>query len=215
MQFLKRSSANKCRQRDIYQMLLPTVIGLCLCAAFLMGSTLAWFSASQSVGTLSIQAANYDVTAEVLITETAQPVDKVDGKYSLEAGETYTVVFTANGNATTGYCVLKVNDTVKWVTKQLEPVGYMTFKLIMNESATLEIVPYWGTYSSADGRVNDGDTLTYGEAATVNTSSPAAEGIDPTVPSETTTATETTPAPAETTLPVETTAPEVTTAPAE
>ncbi len=155
----------------ITQMLLPSVLGICVCAFCLAGGTYAWFTASQNVPTQSIIAANYDIEASVnmidvpvvseigeesLTEPTKIPISAVAGdKYTfdLEKGYTYEVTLTAVGNAKTGYCTVKFNGvetvhTVQFPEGDGAETNSVTFKIVMKESANVSFVPQWGKSSS-------------------------------------------------------------------
>ncbi len=156
--FYKGKYYKKEEKDNLTAMLLPSILGIILCAVCLMGSTWAWFTATQSTGTQTIQAANYEVSAVIKLNDTEIAAN--NGTYTLAAG-TYTVTLTASGDATTGYCVLDFS-TEKAYTEQIPKGTSITLTLNMNDPATLEITAVWGTYAG-DGKISA--EYTYGTAS--------------------------------------------------
>ncbi len=144
---------------NITAMLLPSFLGIILCAVCLMGTTFAWFSASQEAQTHTIEAANYSAFVSVdgeAATETI----------ALNVGK-HTVQITADGTATTGYFILEYGD---WVlhTAQVGKGATISIAFEVNEAVTLKITPQWGFSAKAEEeRIKDGDTLVFGEPAPI------------------------------------------------
>ncbi len=135
-------------------LLFPSLLGMLVCSLCLVSGTFAWFTASQTTGVPTIQAGRYTVNTTVLTAEQT-PITGTNNRYALDAG-TYTVVLTAQGDATTGYCVISVDGTEK-TTQQVPQT--MTFTLIIQESATVVITPQWGTAAAIDAvKIHHGDT---------------------------------------------------------
>ncbi len=177
-------SKNKSEERNIYLMLLPMLLGICLCTVCLVGGTFAWFSASQTTSTQSIVSSNYSVNTTVVALDGAA-VDTQNGSiYTLEAGKTYNVTLQASGSATTGYCIVKLNDdffchTVQFPSNE-NTTGSISFSLKMNESADLSIEAQWGSSAwDEEKKIKNNETYSYGEQKTVElTPTPADENTD-------------------------------------
>ncbi len=166
--FYRGKHAEKEEKSDGFtSMLMPSVLGICICAVCLAGSTFAWFTASQSTATQTIQAANYNVTTVVTISNET-PISEQNGVYHLEKDTTYEVTLTAKGDATTGYCILDFGGS-KAYTDQIAKGTSITINLKMNESATLEITAVWGTYAG-DGKIST--EYTYGTATIADEDAP-------------------------------------------
>ncbi len=165
--FIRGKYAKKGEKSDGFiSMLLPSILGICLCAICLVGGTFAWFTASQGVPTQTIVAAEYSVATTVTYADT--PVEALNGAYMLEAGEKYTVTLKATGTASTGYCVVKLNGeiykpTVQFPTKD-NTEKEIYFTLVMNEAATLTVESRWGSAAWKNAKIEDGGSYTYGEA---------------------------------------------------
>ncbi len=193
-----------------FELFIPSLLGVCLCAVCLMGSTLAWFTATQNVPTQNIRAANYKVTANVTFAD-GTPISAQSGVYRLEKSNTpytvYTVTLTAEGDATTGYCIIDLGGT-DIHTVQLSPSkdsveGSLVFYLEIHQSVDMKIIPQWGSSTKGDkSKIENGKTYTHGKN-TEEIKSPPADESDK----------ETTTPPidiTESTTPEETTTPETT-----
>ncbi len=185
--FYKGKHHRKEEKDNFTAMLMPSVLGILLCAVCLMGSTWAWFTATQSTATQTIQAADYNVSAVVKSGE--KEIAAENGTYTLTQGE-YTVTLAASGEATTGYCILDFSGT-KTYTEQIAKDTSITLNLKINEPVALEITAVWGTYAG-DGKIST--EYTYGNAKEIppadekdETTEPPADTTDDTTTEETTT----------------------------
>ncbi len=143
-------------------LLLPSVLSMVICCMCLIGSTLAWFQEGVQTGSQKLTSANYAVTAVVAFDGEEIPED--NGTYSLEAGKTYTVTLTAVGNATTGYCILKIGDqqlhTEPFPTPEATDNNTISFDLTLTETAAVEIIPQLGfSAKSAEEKIKNGDDI--------------------------------------------------------
>ncbi len=165
--FYKGRYAKESEKSDGFvSMLVPSMLSICICVICLAGSTFAWFTASQSTSTQTITAANYKVETIVKKVTETEDIETVvaaedGGAYTLETG-TYTVVLTATGDATTGYCIIKLGETEIY-KQQLKPENTFEFALVVYEDATLEITYQWGTAANPGSSIVNG-SYTYGTA---------------------------------------------------
>ncbi len=170
---VKKRSAHQ-GEKSIYFTLLPTVLGMILCAACLVGTTYAWFTATQTVPAQTIRAANYTVTMTVKKSKDSASAHVVGNTYELAAGENCKVRLTASGTATTGYCYVFV-DGNPYYTGYMESGQTISFT-ITNESGepiSLTVISQWGAghlvqpgddrlltdgadYQYAEGKLNSG-----------------------------------------------------------
>ncbi len=169
--FYRRKYTKKEKHNDGWVgLLLPSFLGIMICAVCLAGGTFAWFTASQTTSTQVIQAANYSV--ETTINDGAITSNE-DGTYALAQG-TYTVKIEATGSATTGYCIIKLGDT-DIHTEQFPTIDNtdkktITFTLKINQAVDMEIIAQWGTSTKTDdSKVADGGTYTHGYAEPIVT----------------------------------------------
>ncbi len=149
-----------------FSLLIPSVLGMCLCCVCLVGGTFAWFTASQSTSTQTIQSANYDVTS-VVTPSGETPITAQNGVYHLEKDATYTVALTATGDATTGYCIIDLGGTdihtVQFPTKGSTEKS-ISFTLVIYQPVDMEIIPQWGSSTKdVESRIDNGGTYTHGE----------------------------------------------------
>ncbi len=154
--------------KNITRMLLPSLLGIILCMILLASSTWAYFISTLPPSKIRIEAANFDVVVEMSIIEkdTNEKIlapPKEDGSYSLIAGETYSVNLTAQGSASTGYCVMFVKfegnlEDYKYYTDQISQGESMSFFIISNQSIQCSFEPTWGTYSGTYN-VSNGETF--------------------------------------------------------
>ncbi len=141
---------------NLTAMLLPSILGIILCAFCLVGSTWAWFTASQSTAPQTITAANYDVS--VTVTLEKNTISSENGIYSLAAGK-YTVSFTTVGDATTGYCIVDFDGT-EIHTEQIAKGASIVFYIDAEQPVTLKITPQWGTSThDINTKIKSGDTI--------------------------------------------------------
>ncbi len=173
--FSRGKHAKKEQHNDgLTSLLLPSFLGIMICAVCLAGGTFAWFTALQTTSTQVIKAANYSI--ETTINDGTTDITADNGVYSLESGKTYKITIEATGSATTGYCIIKLGDT-DIHTEQFPTIDntdkkFITFTLEINQAVDMEIIAQWGTSASKGEKLLNGDTYTHGVAepiATANT----------------------------------------------
>ncbi len=132
---------------SIMKMLMPSFLGIALCAVCLAGGTYAWFTASTSTSTQLMKAANYDVTAVVTEKGGNAPIIAKNGLYTLSKNTVYEIALTATGTASTGYCVIKPNvaQGAGVYTQQFSPQNTITVYLGVTEDTQISIQAQWGT----------------------------------------------------------------------
>lgn len=146
------TKATKKFDKNLLRLLMPSLIGMFLCAALLVGSTRAWFTASVQSSSQIIQAANYDIAVTV-------DNKSVDGSIELTAGR-HAVTLTASGTAKRfgGYCRIDYNNTSLY-TAPIMPDNTLTFTLNVQETATFTFTSLWGVYSGSPDISRDSDTI--------------------------------------------------------
>ncbi len=128
-------------QPNIYRMLLPSVLGILLCAVCLVGSSFAWFSSNKTAMTQSVQSASYGVSVSAV---DAQGISAgFDGQSYVLAPGSYTVTLTAGGTATNGYCVVTLGSE-KLYTQQFAQSS-IAFTVNVNTETAMLVEPCWGT----------------------------------------------------------------------
>lgn len=145
---------------NIFQLLLPSMIGMVICLICLIGMTWAWFTASITTSPQTITAANYEVSVSIDDGD----VSAKGGQYTLSEGE-HKVTLTAKGNASTGYCKIKIDDETYYTPQFPDPKANdssktFAFSVKVSEKTTMTVRPIWGTYTDED--VVDGTLLENG-----------------------------------------------------
>lgn len=128
--------------KNIFRLLIPSMLVVILCMACLATTSWAWFTASIFTDAQILTAASY--TIDVTITDSKSNV--VDNSTTLNANETYTVTLLASGTASEGHCI--VNDgSQNLYTSSLTPNNQLTFTLIPDTNAIYTFTAVWGSYS--------------------------------------------------------------------
>lgn len=168
--------------QDLLRQLLAVIPMLLVAVLCYSVSVYAWFSDSIANSGNQIQSADYSVT--VTVDGTAY-----DGA-ALEAGQSYTVVLTAAGTASTGYCRISSGDTV-YVSDQMAPGETLSFTLIPAQQGVWSFEAVWGQYDGipkATQRAVLGTTQTElpvpggGEEQTADQTDAAVPGTEETEP---------------------------------
>lgn len=159
------SNQKKSDSKDIIKLLIPSLLSISFCMFCLTGTTLAYFISDISSSKHEIKAANYDILVEMSYIENGSPVSILEenGMYYLEKNKTYSVNLIAQGNATTGYCIMNLRfegttTNNEYYTNQIAHDESMTFYLKSDQNAYCVFVPSWGTYTGTSN-VSNGDTF--------------------------------------------------------
>lgn len=158
----------------VWGVLLPSVLGIALCAVCLCGTSWAWFTANTSGDVSAVQAASFEVT--LTLGDNATPQTPTDGVYtiSLRTDESVTLHIMTDGTATTWYGKLEFGGRA-YYTPQIEVGGTYTLTVTAEENGTLTVSPRWGTYSG-DTRI-EGNTLTVGGTSAAYTAPPGGVSV--------------------------------------
>lgn len=161
---------------NVYQILAPAFLGMCLCVVCLFGKSWAWFTATQSSQIASVQTATYQVDVQVTtdgqseeksLTETEILPDD-NGIYQLERNKTYTVAICVSDDstATTGFCNVILRDDSRYYTEQIGKKDTDSFKFKIqtgDEQKELTIVAQWGSCSSRSDKITNGKEIDLSE----------------------------------------------------
>ena len=174
------------RKAGIGRMLAPSVVSIILCAICLFGTSWAWFTVTQKKTVDPIRTASYTgaVTVNNEAVAVAQSEDgAADYTVSLKANTLYTITITANGDASTGYYIVRFGGH-EYYTQQISKGGSITFTANFAEDGDMTITPQWGTCTVAGNKIGNGKKLGDGtEATAMTTAEEPDQNADNTTPS--------------------------------
>ena len=152
--------------RAFLKTVITSVISICICLFCLCGGTWAWFSATTTGATTSVQASEYNIAVVVEGTEVS--VSGKTSSFTATAGTEYSVTLTASGTASTGFCLIAYRTTNaenaavsgNLYTQQLPTTGEtsektMQFTIRLANGGTVTFQPQWGSSGPADRITND------------------------------------------------------------
>ena len=145
---------------SIYRILAPSVIGIFICAICLCGASWAWFTASTTTGTTTIQSSSYKLLYQVNEDTAPTELAETDNTYTLTS-DTTAITLKATGTAgSTGYCSIKIGDET-YYTEQIfvNDISEFTFTVNAAAGTTITLTPKWGTYSH-DATLHKDDVIT-------------------------------------------------------
>ena len=174
------------RKAGIGRMLAPSVVSIILCAICLFGTSWAWFTVTQKKTVDPIRTASY-TGAVTVNNEAVSAVQSEKGAaaytVSLKANTLYTITIMANGDANTGYYIVRFGGQ-EYYTKQILKGESITFTANFAEAGDMTIIPQWGTCTVAGDKVGNGTKLGDGtEATDMTTSEEPDQNADNTTPS--------------------------------
>lgn len=206
----------KVTEKQMLTAIIGTAFSILVCMACMAGSAWAWFAVDVEYGDNAISMGTFAPVISVMDANSMVLGQENDGGFALDAGS-YTVTVYAENCQVGGYVRMWFTDGInkavdKWVTPRLEcgtelaegERNKLTFTVQANELCYMHFQMGWGI--PAQPNVADGDTVTFGTAATSggeeegsgNTEETAAaeesketQSDETTAAAETTTATET------------------------
>lgn len=161
------NAEKKERKDGLVPLLLPSVLGICICMVCLCGMTWAWYTVSIEAPAQKITTAYFKVTVDSIriksnpteegsadsetneenaisapSADSANDANEIppdnDGGYELEEGKTYTVVLIATGTVkNSGYCLIEKADK----SEGDEGTKYYTQSMNPDESIEIEFMP--------------------------------------------------------------------------
>lgn len=155
--FYKGDHVKKKERRDsIVPLLMPSILGICICLVCICGMTWAWYSASVQAPLQKMTAAYYEVSVESVMNG-ATEIDPKNGGYTLNAGTSYTVILKAAGNAKEcgGYCLIECGGT-KYYTQTFKPEESITIEF---KPETTDIYTFTGVWGSHPVDVTEEDII--------------------------------------------------------
>ena len=151
--------------------IVPSIVGACLCAVCLCGVSWAWFTGSVSTGTSSIKTPEkYELTISVTDSE-SNSLTGVDDVFTLSAGS-YVVTLSSSGTeGATGYCKAQIGE-VSYYTKQIFAVSTLTFTVTAQSETSITLTPKWGSCAVRDdnNKISSGGTVSISDTGSVTVS---------------------------------------------
>ena len=141
-----QKNEQKMTEQQFLRILASTVCGVMLCLVGLVSTTWAWYSMDIVCTNNVIQVGVFD--AEMVVTQ--GDVDVQSDSENRYAAGTYLVHIDSRNSNTPGYCVVRVEGENDRQTIQLYPSGHtegpsgVTFELVLDNAATVEIIPMLG-----------------------------------------------------------------------
>ena len=83
-----KHAAKKKRSDGLMHILAPSMLAICICAVCLCGASWAWFTASTTTGTTTIQSSSYKLLYQVGDNTTATELAETDNTYTLTSDTT-------------------------------------------------------------------------------------------------------------------------------
>lgn len=143
-----RSNRRKSEERKdgIAPLLMPSILGICICLVCVCGMTWAWYTASVETSAQKMTAAYYEVTVKTVIGEGSDVKPSSDGVYDLSANTTYTITLQASGSVEEcgGYCLIECGDT-QYYTQTFKPKQEITITLTPITGGAYTFTGIWGS----------------------------------------------------------------------
>ncbi len=145
------------RKDSIAPLLMPSILGICICLVCVCGMTWAWYTASVETPTQKMTAAYYEVTVETVMKDETKIEPNTDGGYSLEANATYTITLKAGGSVKEcgGYCLIQNTAYgTKTYTQTFKPGESITVQFTPTANGSYTFTGVWGSIPSAVNEAN-------------------------------------------------------------
>ena len=152
-----------------YKFLITSLLSIFVCISLLCLTTYAWFTSTTSTSISTITSATYNLSYKIGDSDTSTNISN-DGTttYQIE-NNSVEITLTTTGNASNGYCVIKINEDI-YYTDQITIDTSYTFTLDGANSYTITFIPYWGQLSlSIEGtKIENNSTLSLGTSLSLN-----------------------------------------------
>jgi hypothetical protein len=157
--FSKVKLNKKEKQNDnIYRLLLPSLIAICVCTICLSTASWAWFTSTTSTSISSIKSSTYNLSYKVtkisddntettfvnntLISTDNDNDDYYDATITTGDARTYIITLSAAGTENaSGYCVVKIGDTIYYTNKIA--IG-STYSFNVPVNSQIMLISKWG-----------------------------------------------------------------------
>ena len=182
--FFVAPKGEKVSYKSLIRVTLSSIIGVLLCGFFLAGLSWAWVTDGVTSAKNIIKPVNYDIIVNITDGNGEEVLAESGKSYLLSAGQRYTVVLTATGEASTGYCKVTLNGYIKTESlflcnsaklltrKSLTciPVSYTHLDVYKREvllisSGDIKLEGYdYGLIGGASGKISDNTVVFFGNA---------------------------------------------------
>ena len=169
--FSKVKLNKKEKQNDnIYRLLLPSFIAICICAICLSTASWAWFTSTTSTSVSSIKAA-YNLSYGI---NNYDKLTLIDGSvtYIMDNTGTCAITLSAKDSATDGYCIINyggVDYYTSLISKGTDTYG---FTIKASKDTVITLTPKWGALPM---NIDSDRIITN---AAVNNSNPSTTSLD-------------------------------------
>ncbi len=145
--------------KSVNRIIVPSLIAVCVCALCLCGITFAWFSASNSAETKTIQSSSYVISCQPSSAQDATELNFTSNAFSMASdAETFTLTATG-GEGTTGYCSIRIANKT-YYTEQIVTGASFEFTVKAPINTEVLLTPSWGT---CEERTDENKVVNSGE----------------------------------------------------
>lgn len=156
-----KHNSEKIKTDGLYNLLMPSIIGIVICSVCLCGVSWAWFTSTQSsnIGTVTFATYTAEVTAKKVVENgektnediTVKLLNDGTSEIKIEADCKYEITVFVKGTAKTGYCKIGFSnpefEKTTYYTSPIIPNNTLTFYFVSDKNCDLLITPEWGTCS--------------------------------------------------------------------
>ena len=176
--FSRKNLKKKDKQNDnIYRLLLPSFIAICICAICLSTASWAWFTSTTSTSVSSIKAA-YNLSYGI---NNYDKLTLIDGSatYTMDDTGTCTITLSAKDSTTDGYCIINVGDKEYYTSLISKGTDTYGFTIKASKDTVITLTPKWGSLPS---KINQNNIISNeannGSNSTIVTSTLDGESAD-------------------------------------
>ena len=150
--FSRQNLKKKDKQNDnIYRLLLPSFIAICICMICLSTATWAWFTSATSTSVSSIKAA-YNLSYGI---NNYDKLTLIDGSvtYTIDNTGTCSITLSAENSSTNGYCIINYGNN-DYYTNLINKGTTYGFTITASEGTVITLTPKWGALPSEINQIN-------------------------------------------------------------
>ena len=147
--FSKQNLKKKEKQSDnIYSLLLPSFIAICICTICLSTASWAWFTSATSTSVSSIRSSSYILSYKV--SNIGDDNTEINGSasYTMTTDNCIITLSVADtSTASAGYCVVSIDNDVFYT--KIFGSGTYSFTIYAPVNTQITLTPEWGSYPSS------------------------------------------------------------------